>query len=97
MRFDLRRATEADVTAIRELIDASVRGLQASDYTAQQIDAALKTVFTIDGQLIADGTYFVAVSEGGELAGCGGWSNARRYTAETIKWSGSSLGCWILQ
>ena len=73
-RFDLRVATTEDVTGIRRLIDASVRGLQAGDYSAPQIEGALATVFTVDSQLIADGTYLVAIAEGGELAGCGGWS-----------------------
>jgi len=73
-KFYLRVATAADVAGIRRLIDASVRGLQAGDYSAAQIDGALATVFTVDSQLIADGTYFVAIADGGELAGCGGWS-----------------------
>ena len=73
-KFRLRVATTTDVAGIRELIDASVRGLQARDYSAAQIDAALATVFTVDSRLIADGTYFVAFDNGGELAGCGGWS-----------------------
>jgi GNAT superfamily N-acetyltransferase len=72
--FHLRVATMEDVPAIRVLIDASVRGLQARDYSAAQIEGALATVFTVDSQLIADGTYFVAFAESGELAGCGGWS-----------------------
>src|SRR5271168_89485 len=72
--FELRVATAEDVAGIRELIDASVRGLQAGDYSPAQIDGALATVFTVDSRLIADGTYFVALDEGGELAGCGGWS-----------------------
>src|SRR5271168_4471613 len=72
--FELRVATAEDVAGIRELIDASVRGLQAGDYSAAQIEGALATVFTVDSRLIADGTYFVAFAEGGELAGCGGWS-----------------------
>jgi GNAT superfamily N-acetyltransferase len=63
-----------DVAGIRELIEASVRGLQAGDYSVAQIEGALATVFTVDSQLIADGTYFVAQAEGGEFAGCGGWS-----------------------
>ncbi|HWW96122.1 MAG TPA: GNAT family N-acetyltransferase [Edaphobacter sp.] len=67
-------ATTEDVAGIRGLIDASVRGLQAGDYSAAQIEGALATVFTVDSRLIADGTYFVAFDEGGELAGCGGWS-----------------------
>ena len=76
-RFRLRVATAEDVAGIREVIEASVRGLQAGDYSATQIEAALATVFTIDSQLIADGTYFVALTEDGELAGCGGWSKRK--------------------
>jgi GNAT superfamily N-acetyltransferase len=73
-RFELRVATMEDVAEIRGLIDASVRGLQAGDYSSAQIEGALATVFTVDSRLIADGTYFVAFDEEGELAGCGGWS-----------------------
>ena len=72
--FCLRVAMMEDVPGIRGLIDASVRGLQAADYSTAQIDGALATVFTVDSQLIADGTYFVALAEDGDLAGCGGWS-----------------------
>ncbi|HEV2182748.1 MAG TPA: hypothetical protein VGR39_03615, partial [Candidatus Acidoferrales bacterium] len=78
----IRQAVPADVPALRELIDASVRGLQTRDYTAAQIENALKTVYDVDSQLIADGTYFVAeasFSEGGNavIAGCGGWSKRK--------------------
>ncbi|QNI38496.1 GNAT family N-acetyltransferase [Edaphobacter sp. 4G125] len=75
--FSLRIATAEDVASIRELIDASVRGLQAGDYSPAQIDASLRTVFTLDSQLIKDGTYLVAFSENGEMAGCGGWSKRK--------------------
>jgi GNAT superfamily N-acetyltransferase len=71
--FSLRVATAEDVPEIRRLIEASVRGLQARDYSAAQIDGALATVFTVDSQLITDGTYFVAFTENG-FVGCGGWS-----------------------
>jgi GNAT superfamily N-acetyltransferase len=73
-RFRLRVATVEDVPGIRELIGESVRGLQKEDYSAAQIEGALATVFTVDSQLIADGTYFIATTEDGEVAGCGGWS-----------------------
>src|SRR5205823_4120777 len=66
-----------DVAGIRGLIDVSVRGLQKTDYSAEQIEASLKSVFTVDSQLIADGTYFVALTHNGELAGCGGWSKRK--------------------
>jgi GNAT superfamily N-acetyltransferase len=73
VNFSLRTATTEDVPGIRVLIEASVQGLQAEDYSAAQREGALATVFTVDSQLIADATYFVAIADG-ELAGCGGWS-----------------------
>jgi GNAT superfamily N-acetyltransferase len=73
-KFHLRVARKDDVAAICELIQASVRGLQAADYSPAQREGALATVFTVDSQLIADGTYFVAIAGGGVMAGCGGWS-----------------------
>jgi GNAT superfamily N-acetyltransferase len=59
------------------LIELSVRVLQAPDYSAEQMDGALGTVFGVDSQLIADGTYFVVETESGILAGCGGWSKRK--------------------
>ena len=73
----MRVASAPDLAGIRALIDVSVRSLQSGDYSPAQIDASLKTVFTTDSQLIADGTYYVAFSEDGELAGCGGWSKRK--------------------
>jgi len=59
-----------------------VRGLQTRDYTPSQIESALATVYGVDTQLIADGTYLVAEAEGGASAaplivGCGGWSKRK--------------------
>lgn len=71
--MDIRAAQPSDITAIEHLIEASVRTLQADDYTAAQREAALHKVFGVDRQLIADQTYFV-IEEGGALIGCGGWS-----------------------
>lgn len=81
--FALRLATEDDVLALHALIEASVRGLQAGDYTPAQIEGALGTVLGLDTQLIRDRTYFVAESLPSNtrgirlLAGCGGWSKRR--------------------
>jgi GNAT superfamily N-acetyltransferase len=77
MNIRVRLATPDDIPLLRELIDASVRGLQAHDYTPAQIEAALKTVYGVDSQLIADGTYFVADTESAEIVGCGGWSKRK--------------------
>jgi hypothetical protein len=60
MSVRIRVATTEDVPVLRELIEASVRELQAGDYTAAQMEGALRTVFGVDSQLIADGTYLVA-------------------------------------
>jgi GNAT superfamily N-acetyltransferase len=80
-KFRLRLATEEDIPALHALIEASVRGLQAGDYTLAQIEGALGTVLGLDTQLIRDATYFVAEANGGEsgrlLAGCGGWSKRK--------------------
>jgi GNAT superfamily N-acetyltransferase len=76
MEFLLRKAQPEDIHALTALIDASVRGLQAGDYTAEQIDCALRTVYGVDTQLIEDGTYF-AVEAAGTIVGCGGWSRRR--------------------
>jgi GNAT superfamily N-acetyltransferase len=60
MSIRIRVATAEDVPVLRELIEASVRELQAEDYSVAQREAALRTVFGVDSQLIADGTYLVA-------------------------------------
>jgi len=89
--INFRLAVPEDVPVLRELIDASVRGLQTQDYTPAQIEGALKTVFGVDSQLIADGTYIVAEAEssaiepsdpkeaksGLMIVGCGGWSKRK--------------------
>jgi GNAT superfamily N-acetyltransferase len=82
MKISLRLAVVADVPRLRSLIEASVRGLQAGDYSPEQLEGALKTVYGVDSQLIADGTYFVAeVAENGAsnptIVGCGGWSKRK--------------------
>ncbi len=97
----LRLAVPEDVPVLRELIDASVRGLQTQDYTPAQIEGALKTVFGVDSQLIADGTYVVAQAEPTAIertganhaqpelmiVGCGGWSK-RKTLYGSDHWTG---------
>jgi GNAT superfamily N-acetyltransferase len=80
--FTLRLATEDDIPALHALIEASVRGLQAGDYTPAQIEGALGTVLGLDTQLIVDRTYFVAdcLDQNAKVrstAGCGGWSKRK--------------------
>jgi GNAT superfamily N-acetyltransferase len=90
-RFQIRPAVPVDVPILRELIDASVRQLQSQDYSPAQINSALRTVFGVDSQLIADGTYLLAEtvpalnSDANEkpptaaptIVACGGWSKRK--------------------
>lgn len=76
MNYDIRKAKLDDRPAIEELIAESARNLSREDYSEQQIEAAVRTVFGVDTDLIIDGTYFVAESSEG-LVGCGGWSRRR--------------------
>jgi GNAT superfamily N-acetyltransferase len=78
----VRKAVAADVPRLREMIEASVRGLQANDYSPAQIEGALTSVYGVDSQLISDGTYFVAeVLEPNaartQIIACGGWSKRK--------------------
>ena len=76
MDYTIRKAVVSDREAIQRLIAESARGLSRADYSEQQIEGAIKTVFGVDTNLILDGTYFVADNDG-ELIGCGGWSRRR--------------------
>ena len=78
-RFRLRLATEDDLPALHSLIEASVRVLQAADYTPAQMEGALGTVLGVDTQLIRDGAYFIAetTEDLPKIAGCGGWSHRK--------------------
>jgi len=81
--FAVRPAVASDVPVLRELIDASVRRLQSGDYSPAQIDSALRTVFGVDSQLIADGTYLLVETVPVDRAkkpvivACGGWSKRK--------------------
>jgi GNAT superfamily N-acetyltransferase len=72
----LRLAETRDVVALEALIPLSTRALQAAYYSPAQIEGALGSVFAVDRQLIADGTYFVT-AVGDAIVGCGGWSKRR--------------------
>jgi GNAT superfamily N-acetyltransferase len=77
-QFYVRLAKHTDIPALRVLIDVSVRVLQRADYSAEQLEAALGSVFGVDTQLIADETYYVVETSdpGGQriIVACGGWS-----------------------
>jgi GNAT superfamily N-acetyltransferase len=82
MDIRIRNAVPADLPRLPAVIEASVRGLQAGDYSPAQIEGALNSIYGVDSQLIADGTYFVAEAARAESAkceivACGGWSKRK--------------------
>ena len=72
MSFTHRLATEADLPAIRELMDVAIAEHLKDVLDPAQVGLS-KSIMGLDTQLIADRTYFV-VEEGDRIAGCGGWS-----------------------
>ena len=89
-KIEIREAVAEDIPVLRNLIEFSVRVLQARDYTPAQLQKALATVYGVDTQLIADRTYYVAElntdptqePESREhlnkiVVGCGGWSKRK--------------------
>jgi GNAT superfamily N-acetyltransferase len=86
MTIRIRKAVVADIPALQQLLEISVRGLQAGDYTPRQIEGTLRSTYGVDSQLIADGTYYVAEADTDresdvaalpKIVGCGGWSKRR--------------------
>ena len=80
LNLHIRKAVATDVPRLREIIEASVRGLQTNDYSPAQIEGALQSVYGVDSQLIADGTYMVAedISRPDPvIVACGGWSKRK--------------------
>lgn len=68
-----RWADEADIPALREIMDLAIEHLQRGFLSPEQIRAS-RAVMGLDTQLIADRTYCV-IEDGGVPVGCGGWSN----------------------
>lgn len=74
--MQIRLAAAGDIPELNELIPRSARALSAGFYTERETEAAIRYIFGVDTQLVADRSYFV-VEEDGALIGCGGWSRRR--------------------
>lgn len=88
----IRRAVPADVPCLQELIAASVRELQAEDYTCEQIEGALEGVVGVDSQLIEDGTYLLA--EARQIAEPGQSPDAAQGENPELNWTIAGCGGW---
>jgi GNAT superfamily N-acetyltransferase len=70
--ISFRTAVPADLAALRGVMDGAIAQLQQGFLSAEQIESS-RAVMGLDRQLVADGTYFVALLDDA-IAGCGGWS-----------------------
>lgn len=68
-----RLAVDEDATALRAVIEEAITVLQRPYLNEDQLRAS-REIMGLDVQLISDGTYFVAQTPDGQVAGCGGWS-----------------------
>jgi GNAT superfamily N-acetyltransferase len=76
MSLTHRLATEADLPAIRALMDVAIAEHLKAFLDPAQVELS-RSIMGLDTQLIADRTYFLVEQQArGEtkLAGCGGWS-----------------------
>lgn len=88
----IRKAVAKDVPVLRRLIEASVRELQAEDYTPAQMEGALESVFGVDSQLIADGSYLVAEARIADAASDAESISARKKHGS--EWAIAGCGGW---
>jgi len=71
-----RVATVTDRAGIEALISRAVYGLMSGDDTPEQLDAARQHVFGVDGELLADRSYWLC-EHGGSFIAAGEWSRRR--------------------
>lgn len=67
-----RLATEADLPALKALMDVAIAEHLKAFLDPAQVELS-RSIMGLDTQLVADRTYFI-VEEAGRIAGCGGWS-----------------------
>ncbi|CAM2959371.1 GNAT family acetyltransferase [Legionella steigerwaltii] len=72
----IRTAQIDEIKILNQLIEHSARELSQEDYTHQEIEGAIRSIFGVDKELIMDQTYYVVVKEGTVVA-CGGWSKRK--------------------
>jgi N-acetylglutamate synthase-like GNAT family acetyltransferase len=83
-RFTVRQATPADAAAVSSVLRASYSQLLRASYDQQTLDRALPFVVEANPKLMSSGTYYVCVSDSGDILGCGGWTRDRPEGGESI-------------
>lgn len=72
----IRTAKVGEIGLLNQLIEQSAWELSQEDYTKEEIEGAIQSIFGVDRELIMDQTYYVIEKEGA-LVACGGWSKRK--------------------
>lgn len=80
--LNLRPATPADQTAVDHLLARSYPALLAASYAPELLAAALPLISRARPELLACGTYWLALSQG-RVVGAGGWTRNDPSAKET--------------
>jgi N-acetylglutamate synthase-like GNAT family acetyltransferase len=72
--YSVRVADPRDNKSVSDLLSASYPVLLAPDYDPRLLSAALPLIINANTRMLASGTYYVAVTGGGAIVGCGGWT-----------------------
>jgi GNAT superfamily N-acetyltransferase len=70
----IRKAQSADVPTLRRMQERSLSVLGRSTYTAEEIEAFLACIGTMDEAVVDEGHFFVAEDAFGSLVGSAAWS-----------------------
>jgi GNAT superfamily N-acetyltransferase len=82
--FAIRPGVPGDEAAVDALLQASYPVLMSPGYDAAVLRAALPFMTRVDPRLLATGTYYLALDDGGEVVGCGGWTFDRPGSGEIV-------------
>lgn len=72
--MQIRPAVPADSAAVEAVLAASYPALMGQAYDSELLARTLPRMTRANPALLASGTYYLALGEGGAPAGCGGWS-----------------------
>ena len=72
--YSLRIASPGDLVAVDALLARSYPWLLSADYPPSVIVTALPIIARARPSLLASGRYYLAVDDGGNVLGAGGWS-----------------------
>lgn len=82
--ISVRQTTHRDGPLVCALLSASYPDLMSQGYEGAILEALLPTITKANPALLSSGTYYLAESNDGTGAGCGGWTRERPGSGEIV-------------